>query len=122
MDKSKEFLDLHDHRLSFKDKQQHTFELVNEKMTEITDNDGQKKPAMKYRIKENGKIKDFTTISLDFIKALAQFKIGDLITAQLKSKSVNNQFINYYDVSGVKTESTEKPDEIVDDMNIDAAF
>ena len=106
MENSKKFLQTHNilPRISFKDKQAHTVKLIQDREDQITDEAGEIKQGMKYKVTEGGEIKTFFTSSIGLIQKLAEYPEDAEVVIEMKSKKKNGKFISYFDVYKVGEE------------------
>lgn len=106
-------------RISFKDKQPHTVELVKDKIDTITDQQGNQKEGIKFLVKEDGVIKSFFTTSVGLLQQLSDKKKGDVVTVEMKSKKDDSgEYKSYYTVDSDSGEDIPVIDEHEGDTEI----
>lgn len=99
-------------RISFKDKQPHTVELVKDKVETINTSDGEQ-DGVKFLVKEGGEMKSFFTSSEALISKLSQYNQGDTVTIKMVGRNVDGQYRTSFEVDGEDTtNSPEKPTEL----------
>lgn len=104
-------------KISFKDKQAHTVELVKDKMETITDRDGKEIEGVSFLVTEDGEPKKIFTTSISLIQKLSECKKGDVVTIQMKSrKDDSGGYKSYYEVTGGDQSVDETWEDIPDEF------
>ena len=100
MDNSKQYLKTHKiiPRLSLNDGQPHTVKLVQDKLDQLTDQQGKVVEGVKYKVIENGELKTVFTASVTLISKLAEIEAETTVTIQQKKIKTQTGIITSYDV------------------------
>jgi len=98
--------------LSFKNKEPHTVKLLNDKIDEIMDSEGEMVAGVTFLVEEGGQQKKFFTRSSSLISILAEYNQGDVVTIQMVATKKGDKWVNSYNVTSViSTTNKERKEE-----------
>jgi len=97
--------------IKFSDKEEHTFQFVSEKIDDIDFDGTGDKSYMRYSVIEASVEKDIVTSSVKFVEQMNKAKEGDMVTAQMVTKSINGRMVNAYNITIGENVAITKPKE-----------